>query len=168
MLGVPPQEALAQAAGMTRDKNRTPMQWSNAANGGFCPAAVSPWLPVNPNYARGVNVSDQEKDPSSLLSFYRTLLRLRRQSPALIAGDYQALHEQSEDYLAFLRRARSGDKAQTCLVVLNYSANAQRLDLTQAGTAARLLYTNAARSQQAISLNEVQLAPFEILIMDVT
>ena len=37
-LEVDPDEAAARAAGrMTRDKNRTPMQWSDQPNAGFCP-----------------------------------------------------------------------------------------------------------------------------------
>jgi len=68
-LGLAPEEALEKAARLTRDKNRTPMQWSQHNNGGFCPADVQPWLPVNPNYSTGVNVQDQAQDPESLLYF---------------------------------------------------------------------------------------------------
>jgi alpha-glucosidase len=49
--GTPPAEALAHAARFTRDKCRTPMQWSNRPNAGFSPAGVQTWLPVNPNFA---------------------------------------------------------------------------------------------------------------------
>ncbi|MCI0579696.1 MAG: alpha-glucosidase, partial [Chloroflexi bacterium] len=102
--GVPAAEALAITNNSGRDKCRTPMQWANAANAGFSPAGVQTWLPVNPNYAQGINLADQLDDPASLLNFYRRLLRLRRQTPALIAGDYQPLHETAVDYLAFLRQ----------------------------------------------------------------
>ena len=74
-----------RAGAMSRDKNRTPMQWTGQIHAGFCPAGVVPWLPVNPNYAGGVNVSDQQDDPRSLLNFYRRLIRVRRQIPC--AGD---------------------------------------------------------------------------------
>jgi alpha-glucosidase len=57
---------------MTRDKNRTPMQWSNNPNGGFSPAGVETWLPVNPNYKDGINVRDQEHNPDSLLNLLQT------------------------------------------------------------------------------------------------
>ena len=69
---------------------------------------MTPWLPVNPNYAEGVNVADQEKDAGSLLNFYKRMLRARRSAPALITGDYTPLHEKSENYLAFLRTAPAG------------------------------------------------------------
>ena len=79
--------------------------------------AWTPWLPVNPNYADGVNVRDQQDDPGSLLNFYRRLIEVRRQLPALVTGEYRPLHETADDYVAFLRTT----EAQTVLVLLNYS-----------------------------------------------
>ncbi|MBI4771752.1 MAG: DUF3459 domain-containing protein [Chloroflexi bacterium] len=116
LFGASPPEALAHAARHGRDKCRTPMQWASAPNGGFCPAGVQPWLPVNPNYAGGVNVAGQLADPDSLLNFYRRLLRLRKATPALIAGDYQPLLPDHPALLAFLRRAEE----QAALVALNF------------------------------------------------
>ena len=37
-----------------RDHARTPVQWSDAANAGFCPDGVEPWFAVNPNYRDGL------------------------------------------------------------------------------------------------------------------
>jgi alpha-glucosidase len=102
-LGVEPAEAARRAGAMSRDKNRTPLQWRNAPNAGFCPPDVTPWLPVNPNYAQGVNVEEQQADPHSLLHFYRRMIHLRRQTPALVAGEYHPIHENATNYLAFLR-----------------------------------------------------------------
>ena len=65
-LKVDPDDAALRAGTMTRDKNRTPMQWSNKPNGGFSPDGVETWLPVNPNYKKGINVKDQQQNPASL------------------------------------------------------------------------------------------------------
>ncbi len=46
-LGLAPDELLPLVAKVSRDRCRTPLQWANAPNGGFSPADVSPWLPVN-------------------------------------------------------------------------------------------------------------------------
>ncbi len=126
-LGVDPDEALHNASHQTRDKCRTPLQWKNAPNGGFCPQGITPWLPVNPNYADGINVEKQKDDPDSLLNFYKRLLAVRKANPALVEGDYIPLHEDSRDYLAFLRRAES----QTYLVVLNFSEKKISLDFSE-------------------------------------
>jgi alpha-glucosidase len=171
--GMPPSEALAVAATFTRDKCRTPMQWDNALNGGFSPAGVQTWLPVNPNYAQGVNVAEQLGDPGSLLNFYRRLLRVRRQTPALIAGDYVPLHEEAEDYLAFLRRSpllsspptgETEGGRETCLVVLNMSDRAQGLSFSLDANEARLIFSSHTRDGDTDTLSELALAPFEVYI----
>ncbi|AEI12791.1 alpha-amylase family protein [Cellulomonas gilvus] len=65
---------------------RTPMQWSDARNGGFSRAAPSrlPGPVVEGGYGpEHVNVADQRRDPDALLSFVGTLVRRYRESPEL-------------------------------------------------------------------------------------
>ena len=164
LLGKTPEEALKMAALYGRDKCRTPMQWANAPNGGFCPAAVHPWLPVNPNYAEGVNVADQQKDAGSLLNFYKCMLQARRSAPALITGDFTPLHEKAEDYLAFLRTAPQD--GQKCLVVLSYSEQMLEITFDLPVKRARLIFSSHAHHGQVELLNPLKLQPFEIYIAD--
>ena len=70
----------------SRDSARTPMQWSGAKNAGFSDA--EPWFYVNPNYPE-VNVEREERDPDSILHFYRRCLALRKSSPTLLTGGYR-------------------------------------------------------------------------------
>jgi alpha-glucosidase len=166
--GMEPQTAAALVCRETRDVCRTPVQWANAPNAGFCPADVTPWLPVNPNYAEGVNVADQEADPHSMLAFYKRMLALRKQTPALIGredsrGDYTPLLEDHEDCFCFLRRAED----QTCLVVLNYSENAQTLAFELDRAPSRLLFSTQERAD-AGDLSALAIAPFEIYIAALT
>jgi alpha-glucosidase len=165
-MGVHPEEAMLRTAEMTRDKNRTPMQWSNNLNAGFSPAHVSTWLPVNPNYKNGINVLDQEKNPSSLLNYYKHLLHVRKSSVALQAGEYIPLHPSAKEYLAFLRQ--SGE--QTVLVVLNFSEHALELDFTRAREIKRhnlrLLFSSAERRGGELP-PQFKVAPFEVFIAKV-
>lgn len=153
---VKPEEAMFIAAMAGRDKNRTPLQWANQPNAGFSPTGVDTWLPVNPNYAEGVNVEDQLHDPSSLLSYYRFMLKLRKETPALIAGEYEALNADA-NCLAFLRRCDE----QTCLVVLNMTPKARRLNVALPGDL-KLVYRTD--DQRGVTLN---FAPFEVFIAEV-
>ena len=68
-----------------RDPERTPMQWSDEPYAGF--STVEPWLPVADNYAQQ-NVERQKADADSMLSFYKSLITLRQQEPALQVGDF--------------------------------------------------------------------------------
>jgi len=164
-LGMSPAEALAYANRFGRDKCRTPMQWADAPNAGFSPAGVQTWLPVNPNYARGVNVADQLAAPDSLLNFYRRMLRVRKQTPALIAGDYTVLHEDADDYLAFLRGSVAD--GQTCLVVLNMSDRAHTLRFDLDARTAQLVFSSHARGGRTDDLSQLKIAPFEVYIGEI-
>lgn len=163
LMGLSEEEAVRMAAQESRDKNRTPMQWSNAPNAGFSPAGVKTWLPVAPNYASGVNVADQEGDPGSLLNFYRRTIAMRSQNPALISGDYQALLKDSPDVLAYLRRAAD----QTCLIAINMTAEPCRVNLALPSRQGKFIFSTHSRSAGFQDLTQLDLAPFEAYIAEV-
>ena len=91
---------------------RTPMQWSNEANGGF--TTGTPWRAVNADYAER-NVSTQIDNPASLLSLYRTLIRLRGQHAALRVGDFTAIKASNASVFASLRVS----KEEAVLIIIN-------------------------------------------------
>ncbi len=157
---MPEEKAVNRAGVLARDRNRTPMQWENSANGGFSPAGMQTWLPVNPNYAQGINVADQQNAADSMLDFYRRMLRLRKQTPALIAGDYTLLHEDAEQYLAFLRATNQGE---SCLVVLNFSDQPHTLSFDLGGRGVRRLYPDSIDGALADPAS-IAIEPFGIYI----
>jgi len=161
LMGDDPATAMQYAAFNGRDQCRTPMQWSAEANAGFCPAWKLPWLPVNPNHAGGINVADQQKDPNSMLNFYRHMLALRRKNPALIDGDYQMVHEDAAEYLAYTRC----NQQQKLLVVLNMFERAHTgLKFELGASQADVVYSNGGKTGR-VDLSKVDLQPFEILIL---
>lgn len=165
-MGVHPEEAMLRTAEMTRDKNRTPMQWSNNPNAGFSHVEANTWLPVNPNYKDGINVKDQEQNPSSLLQYYKHLLRVRKETPALQNGDYLALQTTEKDYFAFLRRSQE----QAVLVVLNYSEKVFDLNLTSTkefkNANLKTLFSSAERRTGTFT-PKFKVSPFEVFIAEV-
>jgi alpha-glucosidase len=166
-LNVDPKEAARRAGEMTRDKNRTPMQWSDSPNGGFSPAGVETWLPVNPNYRDGINVNDQQKNPNSLLNYYKHLLRVRKYSPALMKGEYKLVHNTAKDYFGFLRKFSE----QTVLVILNFSEKQLELDFSRVreikGHDLDILFSSAERLLTAKPPRGLTISPFEVFIAEV-
>jgi len=166
-LNVNPEEAALRAGEMSRDKNRTPMHWANHPNAGFSPAEVQTWLPVNPDYARGINVRDEEHNPASLLNYYKLLLKMRKQTPALIEGEYIPLNNSSSDYFAFLRKTDQ----QIVLVVLNFSESSVELDFSRLkeiqGRNLRVLFSSAERLLTTKSPRGLTISPFEVFIAEV-
>jgi alpha-glucosidase len=145
-----------------RDGERTPMQWDAGAQAGF--TTGRPWLPVPESAARR-NVESSERDPSSILNFYRRLIRLRRQSPALLDGDYTAIGDDPHVF-AYRRRA----PAQTMIVALNMSGEARSLPLGRSTTGAastlRVALTNRPSAPSQLDGKELRLAPFEAVILE--
>ncbi|GAB4163551.1 MAG: hypothetical protein Fur005_23280 [Roseiflexaceae bacterium] len=159
--GVAPADALQAAIATTRGRCRSPMQWDGSAHAGFCPAEVTPWLPVHANSAAGVHVAAQQADPTSLLQFYRGLLRVRRENPALHAGEYRPL-SLNPVCLVFVREDASS--GQQCLVALNYTDQPQPVPLGR--TAQRTLFSNARSTDLPLQLEALQLAAWEVLVVE--
>jgi alpha-glucosidase len=166
-MGVHPDEAMQRTAAMTRDKNRTPMQWSNKPNAGFSPSNATTWLPVNPNYKNGINVRDQMHNPSSLLNYYKHLLQVRKNSAALIAGEYVPLNNTAKDYFAFIRKSNE----QTVLVILNFSSKKLDLDFSRTkeikGHDLQILFSSAERLKTSKPPRGLTISPFEVFIAEV-
>jgi alpha-glucosidase len=165
-LNVDPQEAALRAGELSRDKNRTPIQWSNDPNAGFTPPKVETWLPVHPNHKNGINVREQLHTPLSLLNYYKHLLQVRKASPALIEGEYIPLNSTARDYLSFLRKSEE----QTVLVVLNFSEKKLQLDFSRArelkGRSLQILFSSAERLKTSKPPHGLTISPFEVFIAE--
>jgi alpha-glucosidase len=149
-----------------RDGERTPMQWDTSTNAGFSTAQKT-WLPVPPS-ADQYNVAEESKEPNSIFNFYKHLIALRRDMPALHDGSYVAINRDDANVLAYLRTATSG--SDPVLVALNMSSAPQTVNfsLKGFGVMGSSLHVLLATPQQAnseFSLTGVKLDPFGVLIV---
>lgn len=94
------EDALKTLLAGSRDHARTPMQWSSEINGGF--TTGTPWIEVNPNYEK-INVEAQLEEDFSVLNFYKKMIEIRHNNPALIYGDFVLASKKSSDVLAYYR-----------------------------------------------------------------
>ncbi|MGA4842393.1 glycoside hydrolase family 13 protein [Streptomyces sp. G45] len=92
-----------------RDGCRVPLPWSGTRPPfGFGPVEGGPsWLP-QPEGWRDLTVEAQEADPDSTLALYRAALAVRREHPALGAGESVTWLTAPEGVLAFRREAAGG------------------------------------------------------------
>lgn len=107
------EEALAIANEKSRDKSRTPMQWNSQAHVGFSEGL--PWITI-PEEANDVTVEGQMSNPESMLSFYKSLLKLRKEHSCLQFGDYEVIRYEN-DMISFVRK----DSVEKIVVALNFS-----------------------------------------------
>jgi alpha-glucosidase len=83
-----------------RDGCRTPMKWDHTLpNAGF--STTAPWLPINDTHW-DINVNTQLGNPHSILHWYRSLIKLRNETPALYKGEIEIL-ESAVDTLLIKR-----------------------------------------------------------------
>jgi maltose alpha-D-glucosyltransferase/alpha-amylase len=109
------------------------MQWTGDRNAGFSQgetaALHSPLIADNPYSYHAVNVEAQERFPSSLLHWMRSLIRIRKQYKAFGRGTWEALPAANRRVLVFLRKHEN----DTLLCVNNLSKFTQftALDLSR-------------------------------------
>jgi maltose alpha-D-glucosyltransferase/alpha-amylase len=115
------------------DRNgvRTPMQWSPDRNAGFSRADpqrlyLSPIMDAVYGY-QSVNVESQTRDPSSLLSWTKRMLAVRKTSQAFGRGSRRFLKPGNRKILAYLREF--GEDTILCVANLSRSAQPVELDL---------------------------------------
>ena len=71
-----------------RDGCRIPLPWTLEGNAAGFSSSNETWLPISETY-RPLAAAVQDSDAQSMLSLYRKMLTLRKQSPALRRGDLQ-------------------------------------------------------------------------------
>jgi maltose alpha-D-glucosyltransferase/alpha-amylase len=94
-----------------RDGVRTPMQWTDGANGGFSEAPaerlVLPPIERGAGSYRRANVEQQLEDSDSLLAGIKRLIARRTATPAFGRGAVEFLEVGNPSVLAFVRRHES-------------------------------------------------------------
>lgn len=156
--GLSEEEALAAIAKYSRDNARTPMQWSAEPGLGFSDGPA--WL-ISPKPNVAINVEDQEKDPNSILNYYRQLTALYRHplyGNTIRFGDMIPAYRDRENIIAFERR---GDKR--LLVVSNFQNRQASLELP-APIKTVVLNNTAGLFQEGDQV--LELAPYQTVVLE--
>ena len=156
--GLSEEEALTAIAKYSRDNARTPMQWSAEPGLGFSDGSA--WL-ISPKPDVAINVEDQEKDPNSILNYYRKLTALYRHplyGNTIRFGDMIPAYRDRENIIAFERR---GDKR--LLVVSNFQNRQATLELP-APIKTVVLNNTAGLFQEGDQV--LELAPYQTVVLE--
>ena len=156
--GLSEEEALAVIANYSRDNARTPMQWSAEPGLGFSDGPA--WL-ISPKPDYSINVEDQEKDPDSILNYYRQLTALYRHplyGNTIRFGDMIPAYRDRENIIAFERR---GDKR--ILVISNFQNRQATLELP-APIKTLVLNNTAGLFQEGDQV--LELVPYQSIVLE--
>jgi len=117
------------------DRNgvRTPMQWTGDRNAGFSravPAKLFSPPVMDPVWGyEAINVEAQQSDPSSLLSWMRNMIALRKLFRVFGRGSLKFLHPANRKVLAYVRE--DGDERVLCVANLSRFPQPAQLDLSE-------------------------------------
>ncbi|RKS99120.1 alpha-glucosidase [Flavobacterium sp. 123] len=140
----------------SRDNSRTPFQWDTTQNAGF--TTGTPWLKINPNYET-LNAEAQEKDPNSVLNYFRNLVALRKKEPTLVYGKYTLLDKENPDVFAYTREL-DGKKL---LILLNFSEKNTAYTLPISTAKSKIILDNYSNTKK---IKKNTLRPYEAVILE--
>uniref|UniRef100_A0A8H7TMS6 Alpha-glucosidase n=1 Tax=Bionectria ochroleuca TaxID=29856 RepID=A0A8H7TMS6_BIOOC len=148
---------------LARDHSRIPFQWDDSPNAGFTTAEAKPWMRVHDEY-KSINAARQRDDPESILSFYKSCLRLRKQHKQLfVFGSFKLIDPENEFVFSYIKRDTKGS-GKKAVVVLNMSKEvragpniAEEMD----GDEPRLLVGTLARGEMEQKSQQPVLGPWE-------
>ncbi|MFX0082284.1 MAG: alpha-glucosidase [Candidatus Hodarchaeota archaeon] len=148
---------------LTRDRCRTPMQWNAAFHAGFTPnPEAKTWLRISDNYKQ-INVSNEEKNPNSLLNCYRQLLKVRGENISLQEGLFEIINlgKLNNKCIAFKRI----HEEQELYIYLNFSG--KKIIVKTPEISLELLFST--KSNRKLDLDDLgdyfKLAPLEGVII---
>jgi alpha-glucosidase len=145
-----------------RDGCRSPMQWSANSFSGF--SDFKPWLPIHPGYVQR-NVENHQKNPESLLNFYKELIKLRKATPALQHGSFRLIPGLPASVLCYIRELDN----TRMLILLNFQLKPLNFTLPdefdlRKGT----ILINSLHHQDSVitSSSQIEMQPGQSLIID--
>ena len=150
-------ETLNILAQRSRDDGRTPMQWDSSPNAGF--TSGTPWIGVADNY-KSINAAAQTSDADSIYSFYKAMVRLRKEHRVISEGKIEFLYPDNTNLLAY-RRYGSADKEEL-LVLCNLTEQEIHAELPDAWATAEKLIGNYADNPSET------LRPYECVVLHTT
>ncbi|QCT02613.1 alpha amylase catalytic subunit [Paenibacillus algicola] len=112
----------------SRDHARTPLPWNESDQGGF--TTGQPWLPVHPKHQE-LHTELQTQDPHSVLNYYKSIIRLRKEHETLVYGDFKWVLEDHRQILAYMRWMED----EAWLVLLNFTGEEAGYELSCAEVA---------------------------------
>lgn len=144
----------------SRENSRTPFQWDSTVNSGF--TTGNPWLKVNQNFAT-INAESQEKDLNSVLNYFRKIVKIRKNNPVFIYGQYTLLDKKNPNVYSYTREL-DGKKM---LIALNFSGDNAIYEPGFSLVNSKIICSNYTNNLVADKKITTMLLPYEAIIIEI-
>ncbi|MBQ9621740.1 MAG: DUF3459 domain-containing protein [Treponema sp.] len=118
-------EEIAMRSGTDDPSKRTPMLWNIVSSNGKTKDKLQTTWSESRYNMKTVSVAEQEKDPDSLLQYYKRLIRLRTSHPALYAGRFKAVSTGNDSVSSWQMKSDE----ETAFVMINVSASPVEIEV---------------------------------------
>jgi len=138
------------------------MQWAGEACGGF--SRTEPWLPMSSGFRREITVEAQQRDPDSILAFYKKLIAKRKQYRVIADGAISFLETGTDMVLAYRRTLEE----QGLDVFCNLEEKEHPISLSGEQRGGQVLLTNyspAESIEEALDGELYMMRPYELLVI---
>lgn len=129
---------------IARDHARTPMQWDDSPQAGFSTNEKT-WMRVMDSYVE-INVREQEGRKGSVLEFYKSMLKLRKEyANVMIEGEFVLLDEENGKTMSYLKKGTE----KTIFVALNFGEAEQDVySGKEVGGKMKLLFSTTGNAEK--------------------
>lgn len=147
---------------VARDHARVPMQWDDSPNAGFCVKTCEPWMSVLDTY-HDINVASQLADEGRVLSYWRRMLRLRKQNAGhFVYGRFKLL-QTPDNILAFMKHGPRSESRS--LTVANLAEEVVDVVLPTEFDSPTVGVLVSTHSRTILTQRHLTLGPFEALVL---
>ncbi|MCC5896028.1 MAG: alpha,alpha-phosphotrehalase [Alkalibacterium sp.] len=150
--GIAHDEAMEIIKQKSRDNSRTPMQWNDSENAGF--SEGTPWLNVADNY-KDIN-TENETVSKKIFTYYKELIRLRKEMPIIQEGSYKALELDHPSIFAYVRE----HEGETLLVLNHFYAEEDAITIPDDLLDKDAAYLIGNRAERTLE-KEFKMGPYE-------
>lgn len=117
-----------------RDNARVPMQWDSSPFAGFTDNKDGAWMRVHDLYPE-INVAKQLGDPESTYSFWKDMIRFRKEfRDVLVHGTFEIFEPENEQTFVFAKKHGN----QAAVICLNFTSEVQEVALPLDGLSFRV------------------------------
>lgn len=154
-------EEIGMGSQGTKDENkRLPMNWSSVDQTGMTtppPGADAVEQKLQP-------LDEQQKDPLSILNYYKRALRIRNENPEIARGEFSAVDALTNEDVCAVKKTYKGSEI---FVVYNMNQEAATVDLNSAGLGSLQIrgYLTVDGSAVTISEGVLSMPMYSIVIL---
>lgn len=143
------------------ERIREPFVWSKETK-----SAQGLWESIASNLET-VPEEVQQKDPASLLNYYKKLIRVRQSSEALMKGDFKAMDAGSSSVVAYSRsRMEGGNVKESVIVLHNLSSEKQTVTFKNEDLSnAKIIFESNGKGRHKINSSSIVISSKATVIL---